>query len=57
MDKYHYLTITEIVSMFGAKLTKAEIKHLTVGTTITIDSDQIVVIKDSKFSKTNISYE
>ena len=57
MEKIHYVTIPEIVSMFGKNLTKKEIELLTVGDTITINSDQITIIKDSKHSKTNISYE
>ena len=57
MEKIHYITIPEIVSMFGKNLTKKEIELLTIGDTITINSDQITIIKDSKHSKTNISYE
>ena len=57
MEKIHYITIPEIVSMFGNSLTKKEMSMLTMGDTITISGDQITIIKDSKFSKTNISYE
>lgn len=57
MDKIHHLTIPEIVTKFGKYLTKKECKLLTVNTTITIDNDQIIIISNPKFSKTDISYE
>lgn len=57
MDKIHHLTIPEIVTKFGKNLTKKECKLLTVNTTITIDNDQIIIISNPKFSKTDISYE
>lgn len=57
MDKIHYLTIEEIITKFGKHLTKKECKLLTVDTTITIDNDQITIIRNPKFSKTDISYE
>jgi hypothetical protein len=50
----HYLTLDEIYDKFKAHITKKEVLIQREGSTITVNSDQIVIISDSKFSKSGI---
>lgn len=47
----HYLTIKDIDVYFGKYITKKELKNQSVGTSITLNEDQIVIISDQRFSK------
>lgn len=47
----HYLTIQDIEVNFGDHITKKELKKQTIGTSITVNDEQIVIIADQRFSK------
>ena len=47
----HYLTKEDIAIHFKDHITKKELKIQKVGTTITLNEDQIVVMDNQKFSK------
>ena len=53
----HYLTLKQIGEKFSAHINKKELKAQSVGTTITLNSEQIMIISDEKFSKENVPYE
>lgn len=46
----HYLTKEDILIHFGDHITKKEVNKQTVGTSITVSDDQIVIIGDQRFS-------
>ena len=47
----HFLTKEDIEIHFKNHITKKELKKQSVGTTITLNEDQIVIIANQKFSK------
>jgi hypothetical protein len=47
----HYLTKEDIAIHFKQHINKKELKAQVVGTTITLNDDQIVIINNQKFSK------
>lgn len=50
----HYLTKYELPETFKGHITKNEAEDQLLWSTITIAGDQIVIIEDPKFSKSNL---
>lgn len=53
----HYLTIPEIGEKFKKHIPKKELDIQSVGTTITINYDQVVIIDDPRYSKEDMFTE
>lgn len=51
----HYLTKPEIAEKFSRHIGKRELELQTLGSTITLNGDQVLIIEDPKFSKENIN--
>lgn len=47
----HYLTKEDIYKHFQRHITQKELKIQTIGSSITLNNEQIVIIKDQSFSK------
>jgi hypothetical protein len=47
----HYLTKEDIAIHFKQHINKKELKAQSIGNTITLNEDQIVIIANQKFSK------
>lgn len=51
----HYLTKPQIAEKFSRHIGKKELEIQTVGNTITLNNDQVLIIEDPRFSKENIN--
>lgn len=45
----HFLTLKQLAEKFGKDLSKKELNAQTVGTTITINEEQIVILRDKDY--------
>jgi hypothetical protein len=45
----HYLTLKQLDEKFGKDLSKKELKAQLIGSTITVNDDQIVILRDTNF--------
>ena len=45
----HYLTLQQLDEKFGKDLSKKELKAQLIGSTITVNDDQIVILRDTNF--------
>ena len=53
----HFLTLDDIGVYFKNHITKKELKHQAIGSTITLNEDRIVVVREKRNSKLAKSYQ